>query len=145
MLLFIIALFAWCWILSLFQYISCYCLSAPTAVPAADCTDFNTSHVTVYQSWSEWLINLSHISIHLMLLFIAKVLGCSKTHFGFQYISCYCLSSAKPFCNRPLVISIHLLLLFISSFVSEFRRYNLISIHLMLLFILHTRAFIVRI
>ena len=33
----------------IFQYISCYCLSIAFPVPHLACTDFNTSHVTVYR------------------------------------------------------------------------------------------------
>ena len=54
----------------LFQYISCYCLSAEKTRLSDLFRDFNTSHVTVYLHWrlveSTWRI--------------------------FQYISCYCLS-----------------------------------------------------
>ena len=81
-----------------FQYISCYCFSASTASASTISSNFNTSHVTVYQ-WYYCLsfcssrtaleykdFNTSHvtvyqyryliylvridISIHLMLLFI---------------------------------------------------------------------------
>ena len=77
-------------------------------------TNFNTSHVTVYQSFFSWLTALCFISIHLMLLFIPLSSYCPSDTFdfntshvtvyrrmqstenipmSFQYISCYCLSN----------------------------------------------------
>ena len=66
---------------TIFQYISCYCLSASSDIACTFVFHFNTSHVTVYllaPFLSKW-INI--ISIHLMLLFIA-----------FQYPSVYVMS-----------------------------------------------------
>ena len=120
---------------TIFQYISCYCLSFLTNYTHfIICisihlmllfigslyssilfllTDFNTSHVTVYQSEEDEMpavysfqyiscyclsrsIQCSRssatISIHLMLLFIRSVEGEKIVLFLFQYISCYCLS-----------------------------------------------------
>ena len=75
-----------------FQYISCYCLSYP--------------HIA--------LLNVhSFISIHLMLLFIIACCVPLNPLSRFQYISCYCLSPCC-FCSRwNILISIHLMLLFI--------------------------------
>ena len=76
-----------------FQYISCYCLSIRITIPfystkisihlmllfiavtlgmTTRCLNFNTSHVTVYQSGSPYLSTVPR----------------------FQYISCYCLSDS---------------------------------------------------
>ena len=99
----------------IFQYISCYCLSIQTVAMYYNRIYFNTSHVTVYP--------------------------CNKTptasEASFQYISCYCLSlkmnlesqlqlnfntshvTVYPykcfFGNVWYIISIHLMLLFISA------------------------------
>ena len=56
---------------SIFQYISCYCLSI-------------RSHI---------IINSIYISIHLMLLFIILSRCSPGFVYQFQYISCYCLSN----------------------------------------------------
>ena len=98
----------------LFQYISCYCLSASTASASTISSNFTTSHVTVYQWYYDSRLftfidfNTSHvtvypeliqkwtmlkcISIHLMLLFIGLFNLATKGCDSFQYISCYCLS-----------------------------------------------------
>ncbi len=57
-----------------FQYISCYCLSKSEIVGEVNLTYFNTSHVTVYPF---------HTCIKFFLC-------------EFQYISCYCLSNGFP-------------------------------------------------
>ena len=54
--------------------------------------NFNTSHVTVYQSFSHSIITSSHISIHLMLRFIEVAIPALDPITEFQYISCYGLS-----------------------------------------------------
>ena len=97
---------------SVFQYISCYCLSASTASASTISSNFNTSHVTVYQWYYDSRLftfidfNTSHvypeliqkwtmlkcISIHLMLLFIRMAAVGGERSIVFQYISCYCLS-----------------------------------------------------
>ena len=76
------------------------------------------------------------ISIHLMLLFIASIIGVCFTAIRFQYISCYCLSVFPVLFHQFYQdISIHLMLLFIYRRKGK-RTYNMqISIHLMLLFI----------
>ena len=98
-------------------------------------TDFNTSHVTVYRLLTISSYHFFGISIHLMLLFIF-IPKISASHvFIFQYISCYCLSET----NDPLLISSpH----FNTSHVTVYRNHIMypyfllpISIHLMLLFI----------
>ena len=119
--------------------------------------NFNTSHVTVYPSFYYIIIKPRSISIHLMLLFILTVItpilshfifqyiSCyclspptgspSKHHSKFQYISCYCLSCTVKIPVYNLMISIHLMLLFIVKTCSNTKHVNTISIHLMLLFI----------
>ena len=120
----------------IFQYISCYCLSEKVATlllrkqcisihlmllfimllfayRCASGQNFNTSHVTVYR-------NQPLFSILPM---------------QFQYISCYCLSIAHDLYRCGLVISIHLMLLFILVLQKPLYQICIISIHLMLLFI----------
>ena len=75
--------------------------------------NFNTSHVTVYRRTPQ---GLNHKTI-------------------FQYISCYCLSCVRWFCKTCKQISIHLMLLFITSLSITAYQLPFISIHLMLLFI----------
>ena len=70
MLLFILAFFHCFSAPSLFQYISCYCLSKDKREPQQVQTDFNTSHVTVYLKINNAFSKFHNISIHLMLLFI---------------------------------------------------------------------------
>ena len=125
-------------------------------------TDFNTSHVTVYQHADHNNINRTCISIHLMLLFIPARWGVYVGEMIFQYISCYCLSEwlvtmplddwnfntshvtvYLPSCSSSLsygLISIHLMLLFIASDSRKILRCSNISIHLMLLFIKAAKA-----
>ena len=101
-------------LLSVFQYISCYCLSSFVISPTSYRLYFNTSHVTVYLSMFAFShekqsnFNTSHvtvyqsikgncrtiwtISIHLMLLFIFVLSLLMHNLCWFQYISCYCLS-----------------------------------------------------
>ena len=67
--------------ISIFQYISCYCLSYSSIVV-------------------NWLAN---ISIHLMLLFIEKLQVLSDKADEFQYISCYCLSQ-RPRGRRTWIV-----------------------------------------
>ena len=107
-----------------------YCLLCRRPV-----ADFNTSHVTVYHDPSFYY----------------------RIYEAFQYISCYCLSVHSPPRLVGILISIHLMLLFIeqvllkSSMICHFNTSHVtvyhrqendrsssfrISIHLMLLFIL---------
>ena len=53
---------------------------------------FNTSHVTVYLYYISIAYFFHIISIHLMLLFIIKLIIPVPILERFQYISCYCLS-----------------------------------------------------
>ena len=106
-----------------------YCLLCRRPV-----ADFNTSHVTVYHDPSFYY----------------------RIYEAFQYISCYCLSVHSPPRLVGILISIHLMLLFIeqvllkSSMICHFNTSHVtvyhrqendrsssfrISIHLMLLFI----------
>ena len=106
--------FGYIGVLWLFQYISCYCLSAIssgtgqpplnfntshvtvylTGVPPStiEKTNFNTSHVTVYLLAAMFMLSPINISIHLMLLFIKEIRTLDSPPRLFQYISCYCLS-----------------------------------------------------
>ena len=52
-----------------------------------------------------------------MLLFIIVKRMIGLHHFEFQYISCYCLSGSVRIHRSLMVISIHLMLLFIGDFV----------------------------
>ena len=97
----------------LFQYISCYCLSRRLISIICCFCHFNTSHVTVY---------------------LFCIIFFQKTSI-FQYISCYCLS--KPSVQQQAVQ-----LYFNTSHVTVYQGNHLlqdilflISIHLMLLFI----------
>ena len=81
--------------------------------------NFNTSHVTVYQLCRCCIRRALQISIHLMLLFISTASVLSTFQYGFQYISCYCLSLWRCYFTGKYVISIHLMLLFIPSGTSS--------------------------
>ena len=98
---------------SSFQYISCYCLSYLRHVYSHLSLNFNTSHVTVY------------LYLHILL----------TRPLVFQYISCYCLSISGFLNAISMIISIHLMLLFISRPPFIPAQHHRISIHLMLLFI----------
>ena len=78
-----------------FQYISCYSLSAHRTEPQASRSSFNTSHVTLYRISKEDQEWLSRVSIHLMLLFISLEAVKTATTTAFQYISCYSLSTGS--------------------------------------------------
>ena len=111
--------------MQIFQYISCYCLSISSVLRKLIAIDFNTSHVTVYlyfhlqdqlsqvdfntshvTVYQYFLLRIhqkTHISIHLMLLFIRNVEKLKNSEIEFQYISCYCLSyinSIKCVCSN---------------------------------------------
>ena len=77
----------------IFQYISCYCLSKVKGMDENHPLNFNTSHVTVYPTTSAFIASL----------------------ISFQYISCYCLSDPQLQVSSAVPISVHLMLLFISS------------------------------
>ena len=79
----------------LFQYISCYSLSASTFKNRSEYWRFNTSHVTLYPA---------HPSTFTVI-------------FAFQYISCYSLSESCCRCFCSYHVSIHLMLLFIPRFI----------------------------
>ena len=76
----------------MFQYISCYSLSAWKAKGLALHTSFNTSHITLYQTSGTGTDRRKQVSIHLMLLFIGRILRNVTNGTEFQYISCYSLS-----------------------------------------------------
>ena len=81
---------------------------------AAILNSFNTSHVTLY-------------------LFVRA--PCRSTGRMFQYISCYSLSKTSNLCIDILLVSIHLMLLFILFIECKKIYRRKVSIHLMLLFI----------
>ena len=97
-----------------FQYISCYSLSLHHYLLQFYVKRFNTSHVTLYRGKIINQIRSTIVSIHLMLLFIR----CKGIYFfterSFQYISCYSLSCEFLSRVRLASVSIHLMLLFIS-------------------------------
>ena len=96
---------------------------------------FNTSHVTLYQTWSGWkrdsisvsihlmllfirtpgdqCVSDKCVSIHLMLLFISGILCTALAVASFQYISYYSLSDSCKWRQILYHVSIHLMLLFI--------------------------------
>ena len=73
-----VIMFAW------FQYISCYGLSEQNRTRAYQLMNFNTSHVTVYRLWWQHKNKHTNISIHLMLRFILFLI---KTQFKRSAIS----------------------------------------------------------
>ena len=101
------------WVCGKFQYISCYSLSVFFFSHSQTNRGFNTSHVTLY-------------------LGVAEKYN-SRT--GFQYISCYSLSSSRWESGNQNMVSIHLMLLFITNREKKRRCRRAVSIHLMLLFI----------
>ena len=112
MLLFIATVLSNNKVISKFQYISCYCLSAIQQLKESKKLYFNTSYVTVYP----------------------MALEVSNCSFRFQYISCYCLS---PFPVRSHSSDTHFNTSHVTVYPAaapEVGLYN-ISIHLMLLFI----------
>ena len=111
---------------SLFQYISCYCLSQILSV--CDFVSPSFQYISCYcLSGTEYENKriIKHISIHLMLLFILVRMGYHPANYGFQYISCYCLSGRDSHTSTTFAISIHLMLLFI-----EYDNHLLLSKHL---------------
>ena len=99
---------------SVFQYISCYCLSTPIDAICFMDADFNTSHVTVYRKTSDGEeledASFQYISCYCLSLCNIQDFHCFAL---FQYISCYCLSDCSVFFFIDSIISIHLMLLFI--------------------------------
>ena len=92
MLLFIRSSLKWLSVRSLFQYISCYCLSHRCLIPQILCSI--SIHLMLLFIWEKSCesVAFSHISIHLMLLFIVRLMNTITWNNWFQYISCYCLS-----------------------------------------------------
>ena len=101
-------------VLILFQYISCYCLSIGVITECLYSANFNTSHVIVYRLfltgslWNPPNFNTSHVIVY------------HRLRHSYR-------DSAS--------ISIHLMLLFIFTFLLRHFSFLHISIHLMLLFI----------
>ena len=77
----------------------------------------------------------NYISIHLMLLFIRLAVGSHKGYYYFNtsHVTVYLLWKMVE--KYLLIISIHLMLLFIATRASLEEQAQTISIHLMLLFI----------
>ena len=121
-------------------------------------TGFNTSHVTLYRLQIRRPGNRKHVSIHHMLLFIYGLEVVFTSVIWFQYITCYSLSDPRSFplfmaetfqyitCyslsiirtnhqSSPSFVSIHHMLLFISSPPASSQLLHGVSIHHMLLFI----------
>ena len=78
--------------LASFQYISCYSLSVFCVRSYALLYRFNTSHVTLYRYEPVNTYHNNAVSIHLMLLFIHRIILAYARKQLFQYISCYSLS-----------------------------------------------------
>ena len=96
-----------------FQYISCYCLSWWCNKSIND-TEISIHLMLLFILFYYALPNrYCDISIHLMLLFIPTSVSSEMFGTSFQYISCYCLSAFVHHSTPLLVISIHLMLLFI--------------------------------
>ena len=122
-------------LLVIFQYISCYGLSACSEWLWIYAPNFNTSHVTVYPSGRRKPTGNNGISIHLMLRFIQEIIAGKLDLSAFQYISCYGLS--------PIRIAVPLINFdFNTSHVTVYHKRSkvfpclfTISIHLMLRFI----------
>ena len=99
-----------------FQYISCYCLSVIRIAIAGADGYFNTSHVTVYRRYREPASNIvtdfntSHVTVYPC---SAKTSLPDLYHFNTSHVTVYLLH--PPNNPYPLSISIHLMLLFISS------------------------------
>ena len=118
-----------------FQYISCYSLSFSCSQfriarhgfntshvtlylevhdKQKHCRSFNTSYVTLYRcpnrthSGHYGRFNTSHVTLYPMERRIAETVN------KFQYISCYSLSQSLQFLRLDPVVSIHLMLLFIT-------------------------------
>ena len=79
-----------------FQYISCYSLSIDAVGTTAMKVSFNTSHVTLYQKWTDLSINVrrmfQYISCYSLSGMGTRLELQSKL---FQYISCYSLSVTR--------------------------------------------------
>ena len=141
----------------IFQYIPCYCLSF--IVLFFLFTMFISIHpMLLFITEEEYAyITQKQISIHPMLLFILydrdamgvtitfQYIPCyclstarveTSTSMGwFQYIPCYCLSASRTNTSFNARISIHPMLLFIFSNAWRNPKIRWISIHPMLLFI----------
>ena len=92
MLLFIFSITSSTLSYSSFQYISCYCLSVPTAYRIyMILISIHLMLLFIAYSYNRYS-NYRGISIHLMLLFIQFSSYLSSSSYLFQYISCYCLS-----------------------------------------------------
>ena len=81
----------WRW--KLFQYISCYSLSAVAVDMRVRIIGFNTSHVTLYRCCDNACdsccrrFNTSHVTLYLSRNVLVTIA------YEFQYISCYSLSN----------------------------------------------------
>ena len=145
MLLFIFAATSPSNLFLIFQYISCYCLSAERRNGRNRCMIsihlmllfiiepllrmcmymyFNTSHVTVYHYpgfFCSALRKFQYISCYCLSQGNTVKEGANKK---FQYISCYCLSPSHWEWPPGVWISIHLMLLFINQDHHTFLQYQ---------------------
>ena len=140
----------------LFQYISCYSLSAiEVGVAAGDVFQYISCYSL--SRWGEERDKRSSVSIHLMLLFIVK--GNSKyqkyDRFNTSHVTLYQSKHSQRLkvhsrfntshvtlyqghiwgISWKILVSIHLMLLFIPALFKTFLKLLVVSIHLMLLFI----------
>ena len=119
-----------------FQYISCYCLSLSVFNASSVNQDFNTSHVTVYQSRALARVlessdfNTSHVTVYRMNFAQKRK---KWEYFNTSHVTVY--QRMEKDSLSDLRISIHLMLLFIACSSLYYGTDTRISIHLMLLFI----------
>ena len=119
-----------------FQYISCYSLSILLIAlwPIRLC--FNTSHVTLYLSYSPGDIcntvrfNTSHVTLYQKEKMNKLI---DKISFNTSHVTLYPAAGSRP--AKRFLVSIHLMLLFISTPPPFTICITVVSIHLMLLFI----------
>ena len=121
-----------CW----FQYISCYSLSMRMWLVFLGSTCFNTSHVTLYRLFNltkrrRWnSFNTSHVTLYQWNdSGICRYLKSFNTSHVTLYLRRFLLRT------QILLVSIHLMLLFIMYHWMQLLTTSYVSIHLMLLFI----------
>ena len=96
----------------MFQYISCYSLSVVLLSMLLFIAGFNTSHVTLYLSGK---INATSGTLfqYISCYSLSRSLLQRSCLYWFQYISCYSLSLRSGSARQQVLVSIHLMLLFI--------------------------------
>ena len=119
-----------------FQYISCYSLSKAHYRTEMLKRGFNTSHVTLYLPASHPLklflrrFNTSHVT-----LYQSKHSQRLKVHSRFNTSHVTLYQGHIWGISWKILVSIHLMLLFIPALFKTFLKLLVVSIHLMLLFI----------